>query len=158
VVAPRLGPSDLTEHGFIVASIDYRKNVPGERLLVRPVSRPRTIELHCGQRDSQHPDTRTGGGRQERAGGNDYVQGKSAPLSEDLAPARGSSLMPVLIYGKDSCPLHADARGNSRQPREASISTSRRTPPRSAGCSNDRRPSVPVIVEDGTVTIGFGGT
>ena len=68
--------------------------------------------------------------------------------------------MPVLIYGKDSCPYTADAREhyagrsdlqylNVKKDADAL----RRLLDRPGG---QRR--VPVIVEDGKVTIGYGGT
>ena len=83
-----LGPSGLTDHGFIVArvEIDYRKAaLPGERLLVRlrvdslgrssfaiayEILNTRTREVVAEARSVQVAY--------------DYALGKSVPLSEDL--------------------------------------------------------------------------
>ena len=67
----------------------------------------------------------------------------------------------VTIFGKDSCPYTSDARDTfARRGYEVDYVNVRKD---AAGLqqmltvSNGRR-DVPVIVEDGQVTIGFGGT
>jgi glutaredoxin 3 len=68
--------------------------------------------------------------------------------------------MAVVIYGKDSCPYTADARDHfSRRGQVQYLNVKKdaealRQMLELAG--GQRR--VPVIVEDGKVTIGFGGT
>lgn len=67
----------------------------------------------------------------------------------------------VVIYGKDSCPYTQAARDDYQQ-RGVPFKyiNVKKSPPdleRMLTCSKGRR-AVPVIVDDGTVTIGFGGT
>ena len=67
----------------------------------------------------------------------------------------------VLIFGKDTCPYTQAARDHYTDAAcRSSTSTSRRTRPTSSGCwrSAAGQREVPVIVEGGKVTIGFGGT
>jgi glutaredoxin 3 len=67
----------------------------------------------------------------------------------------------VVIYGKDSCPYTQAARDDYQQrgvPFEyINVKKSPADLERMLAFSNGRR-AVPVIVDDGTVTIGFGGT
>ena len=67
----------------------------------------------------------------------------------------------VVIYGKDSCPYTQAARDDYQQrgvPFEyINVKKSPADLERMLAFSKGRR-AVPVIVDDGTVTIGFGGT
>jgi glutaredoxin len=67
----------------------------------------------------------------------------------------------VLIFGKENCPYTAAAREEyARRDVEVQyidVKQSRAEMERMLGYSNGHR-RVPVIVEDGKVTIGFGGT
>lgn len=67
----------------------------------------------------------------------------------------------VLIFGKENCPYTRSAREDySRRDVDFEFIDVRGNPTemdRMLGYSNGRR-QVPVIVEDGNVTIGFGGT
>jgi glutaredoxin 3 len=67
----------------------------------------------------------------------------------------------VLIFGKDTCPYTQAARDHYRDSGAAVEYVNVKKDPaqlqRMLGYSNGRR-AVPVIVEDGSVTIGFGGT
>jgi glutaredoxin 3 len=67
----------------------------------------------------------------------------------------------VLIFGKENCPYTAAARADfaSREIEFEYIDVrhNRTEMERMLGYSNGHR-RVPVIVEDGQVTIGFGGT
>ena len=68
--------------------------------------------------------------------------------------------MPVLIYGKDSCPYTADARehyGSRGEVQYINVKKDAAALRRMLELTGGER-RVPVIVEDGTVTIGFGGT
>ena len=67
--------------------------------------------------------------------------------------------MVVLIYGKDSCRYTADARehfGSRGDVRYLNVKKDAEALRQMLGSGGQRR--VPVIVEDGKVTIGFGGT
>lgn len=67
----------------------------------------------------------------------------------------------VVIYGKDSCPYTQAARDDYQRrgmPFEyVNVKTNPAALKRMLTYSKGRR-AVPVIVDDGTVTIGFGGT
>lgn len=67
----------------------------------------------------------------------------------------------VRIYGKDTCPYTSNARAAfAKQGHEVEYINVRAEPGRLAEMlrySGGRR-AVPVIVEDGKVTIGYGGT
>jgi glutaredoxin 3 len=65
----------------------------------------------------------------------------------------------VLIYGKDSCPYTADAREHySHGPMQyINVQKDAEGLSRMLELTGNRR-RVPVIVEDGKVTVGFGGT
>lgn len=67
----------------------------------------------------------------------------------------------VLIFGKDACPYTQDARDDyARRKVPFDYINVKRNPAdlqRMLGYSGGRR-QVPVIVEGGKVTIGFGGT
>jgi glutaredoxin 3 len=67
----------------------------------------------------------------------------------------------VLIFGKESCPYTRAARDDyTRRDIDfefIDVRSSQAELDRMLGYSNGRR-QVPVIVEDGEVTIGFGGT
>jgi glutaredoxin 3 len=67
----------------------------------------------------------------------------------------------VLIYGKDSCPYTVAARDDCQQRkvpfRYINVKKDPAELARMLGLTNGRR-QVPVIVEGGRVTIGFGGT
>ena len=68
--------------------------------------------------------------------------------------------MPVLIYGKDSCPYTADAReyyGTRGEVQYFNVKKDAEALRRMLELTGGQR-RVPVVVEDGTVTIGFGGT
>ena len=68
--------------------------------------------------------------------------------------------MPVLIYGKNSCPYTADARehyGSRGEVQYINVKKDADGLRRMLELTGGQR-RVPVIVEDGTVTIGFGGT
>ena len=68
--------------------------------------------------------------------------------------------MPVLIYGKDSCPYTADARehyGSRGDVQYVNVKKDAAALRRMLELTGGQR-RVPVIVEDGMVTIGFGGT
>jgi len=68
--------------------------------------------------------------------------------------------MPVLIYGKDSCPYTADARehyGSRGEVQYVNVKKDAAALRRMLELTGGQR-RVPVIVEDGMVTIGFGGT
>ena len=68
--------------------------------------------------------------------------------------------MPVLIYGKDSCPYTADARehyGGRGDLQYLNVKKDADALRRMLELTGGQR-RVPVIVEDGKVTIGFGGT
>ena len=68
--------------------------------------------------------------------------------------------MPVLIYGKDSCPYTADARehyAGRENVQYINVKKDAEALRRMLELSGGLR-RVPVIVEDGDVTIGFGGT
>jgi len=68
--------------------------------------------------------------------------------------------MPVLIYGKDSCPYTADARdhyGSRGKVEYVNVKKDADALRRMLELTGGQR-RVPVIVEDGKVTIGFGGT
>ena len=68
--------------------------------------------------------------------------------------------MPVLIYGKDSCPYTADARDHYGSRGEVQYINVRKDADalrRMLELTGGKR-RVPVIVDQGTVTIGFGGT
>ena len=67
----------------------------------------------------------------------------------------------VTIFGKDSCP-YTNAARDDYQARGIAVKVhqrqeERRRPGSNAALQHGRR-QVPVIVEDGKVTIGFGGT
>jgi glutaredoxin len=67
----------------------------------------------------------------------------------------------VLIFGKENCPYTAAAREEYARRdvdvQYSDVKQSRAEMERMLGYSNGHR-RVPVIVEDGKVTIGFGGT
>lgn len=67
----------------------------------------------------------------------------------------------VTIYGKDTCPYTSAAREDYAKRGVAfeyiNVKKSAADLERMLACSGGRR-AVPVIVEDGAVTIGFGGT
>ncbi len=66
----------------------------------------------------------------------------------------------VIIYGKDSCPYTADARGHYGSRGEMKYINVKKDADalrRMLELTGGQR-RVPVIVEDGKVTIGFGGT
>lgn len=67
----------------------------------------------------------------------------------------------VLIFGKESCPYTRAAKDDyARRDIDfefIDVRSSQAELDRMLGYSNGRR-QVPVIVEDGQVTIGFGGT
>jgi len=67
----------------------------------------------------------------------------------------------VLIFGKENCPYTAAARehhvGRGEDVEYIDVKHSRADMERMLGYSSGHR-RVPVIVEDGKVTIGFGGT
>jgi glutaredoxin 3 len=67
----------------------------------------------------------------------------------------------VTIFGKDSCPYTSDARDSFRDRGYTvdyvNVKKHAADLQRMLGFSKGRR-DVPVIVEDGAVTIGFGGT
>lgn len=67
----------------------------------------------------------------------------------------------VVIYGKDSCPYTQAARDDYQQRGVAfeyiNVKKNAAELGRMLTYSRGRR-AVPVIVDDGTVTIGFGGT
>jgi glutaredoxin len=66
----------------------------------------------------------------------------------------------VLIYGKDSCPYTADAREHYARRGEMQYVNVKKDADglrRMLELTGGQR-RVPVIVEDGKVTIGFGGT
>jgi glutaredoxin 3 len=68
--------------------------------------------------------------------------------------------MPVLIYGKDSCPYTADARdhyGSRGEVQYINVQKDADALRRMLELTGGQR-RVPVIVEDGKVTVGFGGT
>jgi glutaredoxin 3 len=68
--------------------------------------------------------------------------------------------MPVLIYGKDSCPYTADARdhyGSRGEVQYINVKKDADALRRMLELTGGQR-RVPVIVEDGRVTVGFGGT
>ena len=66
----------------------------------------------------------------------------------------------VLIYGKDSCPYTADARehyGSRGDVQYVNVKKDADALRRMLELTGGKR-RVPVIVADGVVTIGFGGT
>jgi glutaredoxin len=67
----------------------------------------------------------------------------------------------VLIYGKDSCPYTAaaveDYQARNIPVRYVNVKKDRAELDRMLALTGGRR-QVPVIVEDGRVTVGFGGT
>ena len=66
----------------------------------------------------------------------------------------------VIIYGKDSCPYTADARdhyGTRGEMKYINVKKDADALRRMLELTGGQR-RVPVIVEDGKVTIGFGGT
>jgi glutaredoxin len=67
----------------------------------------------------------------------------------------------VLIFGKDTCPYTSAARDHYRSKgatvEYVDVKKSAADLERMLGYSRGER-RVPVIVEDGTVTVGFGGT
>jgi len=66
----------------------------------------------------------------------------------------------VLIYGKDSCPYTSDARehyGSRGEVQYVNVKKNADALRRMLELTGGQR-RVPVIVEDGKVTIGFGGT
>ena len=66
----------------------------------------------------------------------------------------------VLIYGKDSCPYTTNARehyASSGDVQYLNVKKDADALRRMLELTGGKR-SVPVIVEDGNVTIGFGGT
>jgi glutaredoxin 3 len=66
----------------------------------------------------------------------------------------------VLIYGKDSCPYTANAREHYASRGDVQYFNVKKDADalrRMLELTGGKR-SVPVIVEDGKVTIGFGGT
>ena len=67
----------------------------------------------------------------------------------------------VLIFGKDTCPYTSAARdhyrGKDTQVEYVNVKKNAADLDRMLGYSGGQR-RVPVIVEDGKVTIGFGGT
>jgi glutaredoxin 3 len=66
----------------------------------------------------------------------------------------------VLIYGKDSCPFTADARehhGSRGDVEYVNVKKDADALRRMLELTGGQR-RVPVIVTDGVVTIGFGGT
>jgi len=68
--------------------------------------------------------------------------------------------MPVLIYGKDSCPYTADARdhyGSRGEVQYINVKKDAEALRRMLELTGGQR-RVPVIVEEGMVTVGFGGT
>ena len=68
--------------------------------------------------------------------------------------------MPVIIYGKDSCPYTADARehyGSRGDVQYINVKKDAAALRRMLELTGGQR-RVPVIVEDGKVVIGFGGT
>jgi len=69
--------------------------------------------------------------------------------------------MAVTIYGKDSCPYTADARehfgGRGEDVEYFNVKKDVRALARMLDLTGGQR-RVPVIVEEGKVTIGFGGT
>jgi len=68
--------------------------------------------------------------------------------------------MPVLIYGKDSCPYTADARdhyGSRGEVQYINVKKDADALRRMLELTGGQR-RVPVIVEEGMVTVGFGGT
>ena len=68
--------------------------------------------------------------------------------------------MAILIYGKDSCPYTGEARehfGSRGDVRYLNVKKDAEALRQMLELSGGQR-RVPVIVEDGKVTIGFGGT
>ena len=68
--------------------------------------------------------------------------------------------MPVLIYGKDSCPYTADARehyAGREDVQYVNVKKDTEALRRMLELTGGQR-RVPVILADGVVTIGFGGT
>lgn len=68
--------------------------------------------------------------------------------------------MAVIIYGKDSCPYTADARDHYSSRGAVhylNVKKDAEALRRMLELTGGKR-RVPVIVDDGTVTIGFGGT
>lgn len=68
--------------------------------------------------------------------------------------------MAVIIYGKDSCPYTADARdhyGSRGSVQYLNVKKDAEALRRMLELTGGKR-RVPVIVDDGKVTIGFGGT
>ncbi len=68
--------------------------------------------------------------------------------------------MAVVIYGKDSCPYTADARehyGGRGQVTYVNVKKDAGALQRMLELTGGQR-RVPVIVDDGRVTVGFGGT
>jgi glutaredoxin len=69
--------------------------------------------------------------------------------------------MPVLIFGKDACPYTQaaveDYRRRGHEVEYVRVTGSATDLERMLGYSNGKR-RVPVIVDEGKVTIGFGGT
>lgn len=68
---------------------------------------------------------------------------------------------PVVIYGKDSCPYTAaaveDYQARNVPVRYVNVKKDRAELDKMLTLTGGRR-QVPVIVEDGRVTVGFGGT
>jgi glutaredoxin 3 len=86
------------------------------------------------------------------------------PSLAQAMPIGGSWSManePVLIFGKDSCPYTQAARDDfARRKIPVQYFNVKKSPTdleRMLGYSRGRR-EVPVIIENGKVTIGFGGT
>jgi len=63
----------------------------------------------------------------------------------------------VVIYGKDSCPYTQAARDDYKQREYVNVKKQPAELERMLTYSHGRR-AVPVIVENGKVTVGFGGT
>jgi len=78
-----------------------------------------------------------------------------------LLTSKAYSVIMVVIYGKDTCPYTQAARDDYARRGEAveyvNVKKNAAGLERMLQYSGGRR-AVPVIVEDGTVTIGFGGT
>ena len=63
----------------------------------------------------------------------------------------------VVIFGKPGCPYTQAARDRYREHEYVDVKKDPAALERMLTYSGGRR-SVPVIVDDGTVTVGFGGT
>ena len=78
-----------------------------------------------------------------------------------MGPVAGVTGMPITIYGKDSCPYTQDARDNyaARGERVEYLNVKKDAAALQQMLAlTEGKRRVPVIVENGKVTIGFGGT